>query len=45
MNPYSVIGIEPCGDYKLRVTFADGKINVVDYTTGITTPPASLTIK
>ncbi len=31
MNPYNVIGIEPCGDYKLRVTFADGKSNVVDF--------------
>ena len=31
MNPYNIIGIVPCGDYKLRITFADGKINVVDF--------------
>ena len=31
MNRYNVVEIEPCGDYKLRVTFADGKCNVVDF--------------
>ena len=29
MNRYNVVEIEPCGDYKLRVTFADGKCNIV----------------
>lgn len=31
MNPYNVIEIKPLGDYKLCVTFADGKTNVVDF--------------
>ena len=31
MNRYNVVEIEPCGEYKLRVTFADGKCNVVDF--------------
>ena len=31
MNPYNVIKIEPYGDYKHRVTFADGKCNFKNY--------------
>jgi len=31
MNRYTVTDIEPCGGYKLRITFADGKSNIVDF--------------
>ena len=31
MNRYSVVKIEPCGGYILRVTFADGRCNVIDF--------------
>ena len=31
MSPYNIIEIEPFGGYKLQVTFADGKCNIVDF--------------
>ena len=31
LNMVSVVEIEPCGDYKSRFAFADGRCNVVDF--------------